>query len=237
MRPHISIRGLIRPLVRYAFVKIDEKWPFMDFLSDSDSTGRGRTRNKEEGGTRRKKGWGGRSDEEEGATRRVKKWKVVKKMKNEEVAWGRIVDRWVLFLRFLFTEALSLRTISVFWTYIKYWSLVTPSFLEDFFLSIYEKKKKWTFQIRFFLGQMFVFSCNKATVCEGVSFPLLVSRSLRHGFGHTFAFRPTRRDICCVYGLVRWVTANSSKWIRTISKTNGHFVWENRKSFSNWGPL
>ena len=50
----------------------------MDFyilriLNDSDSAGRGRKRDKEEGGTRRKEGRDGRRDEEEGATRRVKK--------------------------------------------------------------------------------------------------------------------------------------------------------------------
>ena len=33
-------------------------------LNDSDSAGRGRKRDKEEGGTRRKEGQGGRSDEE-----------------------------------------------------------------------------------------------------------------------------------------------------------------------------
>ena len=48
MRPHISIRGLVRPLVRslvgHAFVKIDEKWPF---LSDLDSDGRGEWKDKD----------------------------------------------------------------------------------------------------------------------------------------------------------------------------------------------
>ena len=54
-------------------------------LSDRDSAGRGRKRNKEEGGTRRKEGRGGRSDEEEGVTRRKerqgerKNEKIVKK--------------------------------------------------------------------------------------------------------------------------------------------------------------
>ena len=43
-------------------------------------------------GTRRKAGRGGRRYGEEGGTRRVKKnEKVVKKMKNEEVAKGRII--------------------------------------------------------------------------------------------------------------------------------------------------
>ena len=42
-------------------------------LSDLDSAGRGRKRDKMERGTRRKEGRGERSDEEEGAARRVKK--------------------------------------------------------------------------------------------------------------------------------------------------------------------
>ena len=55
-----------------------------------DKEERGR-RHKEEGGTRSKEQRGGGSDEEVGATRRVKK-KSFKKMKNEKVARGRIVD-------------------------------------------------------------------------------------------------------------------------------------------------
>ena len=64
----------------------------------------------EEGGTRRKEGrggrrdeegWGGRRDEDEGAMRRVKK------MKNEKVAGGRIVDLRVLFLIILNKDALN----------------------------------------------------------------------------------------------------------------------------------
>ena len=39
-------------------------------LNDLDSAGRGRKRDEEEGGTRRKEGRGGRRDEEEGGTRR-----------------------------------------------------------------------------------------------------------------------------------------------------------------------
>ena len=42
-------------------------------LSDLDSAERGRKRDEEEGGTRRKELRGGRSYEEEGATRRVKR--------------------------------------------------------------------------------------------------------------------------------------------------------------------
>ena len=46
----------VRPLVGYAFVKIDETWPFVDYKE-------------EEGVTRRKERRGGRSNKEEGATR------------------------------------------------------------------------------------------------------------------------------------------------------------------------
>ena len=82
MRPRISIRGLVRPSVgpsvgrsvRNVFVKINENG-LLWILSDRGSAGRGRKRNKEEGGTRRKEGRGGRRDKEEGATRRVEKWK------------------------------------------------------------------------------------------------------------------------------------------------------------------
>ena len=110
MRPRISIRGLVRPsilwsvrpLVRRSVTLSSKsmKNGLLWILSDWDSAGRGRKRNKEEGGTRRKEGRGGRSDEEEGATRRVKKRKSCKEMKNEKVAWGRIVDLRVLFLSF-----------------------------------------------------------------------------------------------------------------------------------------
>ena len=70
MRPRISIRGHVRPLVgplvrwsvRDAFVKIDEKWPFTDWTRKKE--GQGGRRNKEERGTSRKEGRGGRSDEE-----------------------------------------------------------------------------------------------------------------------------------------------------------------------------
>ncbi len=114
MRPRISIRGLVRPSVRWsvrwlvgpsvrnAFVKINEKRPFMDSewlrqcWSEKKEEQGGRD-DEEEKGTGRKEGRGGRSDEEEGATRRVKNWKSCKKKKkNEKVAWGRIVDLWVL---------------------------------------------------------------------------------------------------------------------------------------------
>ena len=69
-------------------------------LNDLDSAGRGRKRDEEEGGTRRKEGRGGRMDAEEGATRRVKNEKIVKKNENEKVARGRIVDpRGLVFYR------------------------------------------------------------------------------------------------------------------------------------------
>ena len=76
MRPRISIRGLVRPsvgpLVRPSVMLLSKlmKNGLLWIQSDSDSAGRGRKRNKEEGGTRRKEGRGGRNDEEEGATRR-----------------------------------------------------------------------------------------------------------------------------------------------------------------------
>ena len=66
MRPRISIRGVVRPP---AFVTFSVKWSF----SDLDSAGRGRKRDEEEGGTRRKDGRGERMDAEKGAMRRVKK--------------------------------------------------------------------------------------------------------------------------------------------------------------------
>ena len=61
----------------------------------------------EKRGTRRKEGRGGRNDEEEGTTRRKERRggrsdeereKNEKVVKNEKVAWGRIIDLWVLFL-------------------------------------------------------------------------------------------------------------------------------------------
>ncbi len=102
MRPRISIRGLVRPsvgwsvgpLVGYAFVKIDEKWPFMD------SKWLRRVLDEEERGTRRKEGRGGRRGEEEGATRRrerrgewknkkvVKKWKMKKWLEDASLTSG-----------------------------------------------------------------------------------------------------------------------------------------------------
>ena len=77
MRPRISIRGIVHPLVRWSvgpLVTLSSKLMKNGLIqSDSDSAGRGRKRNKEEGGTRRKAGRDGRSDEEERTTRGVKK--------------------------------------------------------------------------------------------------------------------------------------------------------------------
>ena len=44
---------------------------FIRILNDLDSAGRGKKRDEEEGGTRRREGQGGRRDGEEGGTRRV----------------------------------------------------------------------------------------------------------------------------------------------------------------------
>ena len=84
MRPRISIRGLVPPSVG-PLVTLSSKSmknSLLRILNDSDSSGRGRKRDKEERGTRRIEGRGGRSDEEERATRRVKKMK--KLYKNEK---------------------------------------------------------------------------------------------------------------------------------------------------------
>ena len=83
MRPRISIRGLVRPLVGWLVrwsvgpsVTLSSnlmKNGLLRILNDLEGAGRGRKRDEEEGGTRRKEGRGGRSDEEEGATRGVNK--------------------------------------------------------------------------------------------------------------------------------------------------------------------
>ena len=70
----------VGPSVRNAFVKNG----LLRILHDLVSAGRGKRRDEEEGGARRKEGRGGRSDEG------------CEKMKNEKVAGGRIVDLWVL---------------------------------------------------------------------------------------------------------------------------------------------
>ncbi len=72
MRPRISIRGLVRPLVGWSVgrsVTLLSKLMKNDhlrILNDLDSAGRGRKRDEEKGGTRRKERRGGRRDEEEG---------------------------------------------------------------------------------------------------------------------------------------------------------------------------
>ena len=76
----ISIRGLVCRLVGRSvgwlvsmllskLMKNGLLW----ILNDLDSAGRGRKRDEEEGGTRRKEGQGGRRDGEERGTSRVKK--------------------------------------------------------------------------------------------------------------------------------------------------------------------
>ena len=78
MRPRISIRGLVRPLVGWSVrpsvrrsVTLSSnsmKNGLLRILNDLDSAGRGRKRDGEEGGTRRKEGRGGRTNAEKGAT-------------------------------------------------------------------------------------------------------------------------------------------------------------------------
>ena len=77
MRPCPSVGWLVGPSVGPSVTLSSKsmKNGLLGILSDRESTGRGRKRNKEEGGRRRKEGRGGRSDEEEGATRIVKKCK------------------------------------------------------------------------------------------------------------------------------------------------------------------
>ena len=75
MRPRIYIRGLVRPsvgwlvgpLVRWLVTLSSQlmKNGHLRILNDLDIAGRGRKRDEEEGGTRRKEGRGGRRDEEE----------------------------------------------------------------------------------------------------------------------------------------------------------------------------
>ena len=93
----ISTRGLVRRLVGWSVgpsVMLSSKSiknGLLRTLNDLDSAGRGKKRDEEEGGTRRKEGRGGRRDGEEGGTRRVKEWKSCQKMKNEKVAERRII--------------------------------------------------------------------------------------------------------------------------------------------------
>ncbi len=70
MRPRISIRGLVRPLVDPLVRRLvtlsskSMKNGVLWILSDLDSAGRGRKRDEEEGGVRSKERRGERSDEE-----------------------------------------------------------------------------------------------------------------------------------------------------------------------------
>ena len=105
MRPRISIWGLVRPSVGrsvgwsvgYAFVQIDENWPFTDSKWFSQcwtrkKEGRGGRRDEEEGGTRRKDGRGGRMDAEKVATWRKERWG---EWKNEKVAKKWKMKKWL----------------------------------------------------------------------------------------------------------------------------------------------
>ena len=97
MRPHLHKRLCLSvgPSVGTQYFKINEKSMkngLLLILNDLDNAGRGRTRDEKEGGMRRKEGRGGKREEEEGGTRRVKKMnKLLKIMKNEKVAKGRII--------------------------------------------------------------------------------------------------------------------------------------------------
>ena len=66
MRPRISIRGLVRPSVGWSVTLLSKsmKNGLLWILSDLDSAGRGRKRDEEEGGARRKEQRAGRNDEE-----------------------------------------------------------------------------------------------------------------------------------------------------------------------------
>ncbi len=71
----MSVRPLVRPSVRPSVTLSSKsmKNGHLRILNDSDSAGRGRKRDEEDRGTRRKDGRGERSDVVEGAMRRVKK--------------------------------------------------------------------------------------------------------------------------------------------------------------------
>ena len=80
MCPHLykrscpSVRWSVGRLVGRSVMLLSKsmKNGLLRILNDLDSAGRGKKRDEEEGGTRRKKGRGGRRDGEEGGTRRVK---------------------------------------------------------------------------------------------------------------------------------------------------------------------
>ena len=81
MRPHLykrpcpSVGWLVGWSVRPSVMLSSKlmKNGLLRVLNDLDSAGRGKKRDEEEGGMRRKEGQGGRRDGEEGGTRRVKK--------------------------------------------------------------------------------------------------------------------------------------------------------------------
>ena len=77
MRPHLYKRPCpsVRPLVRWSVMLSSKlmKNGLLRIPTDSDRAGRGRKRNKEEGGTRRKEQRGGRSDKSE-RMKKLKKW-------------------------------------------------------------------------------------------------------------------------------------------------------------------
>ena len=69
MRPRISVRGLVHPLVGWLvhwLVMLSSNLGLLRVLDD----GAGRKRDEEKRATRRKEGRGGMSNEEEGGTRR-----------------------------------------------------------------------------------------------------------------------------------------------------------------------
>ena len=69
-RPCLSVGPLVRPLVRRSVTLSSKstKNGHLRILNDSDSAGRGRKRDEEEGGTRRKDVRVGRMDAEKGVT-------------------------------------------------------------------------------------------------------------------------------------------------------------------------
>ena len=73
------VRRSVGPLVGRSVMLSSKsmKNELLRILNDLDSAGRGKKRDEEEGGTRRKEGRGGRRDREEGGTRRKKNEKVV----------------------------------------------------------------------------------------------------------------------------------------------------------------
>ena len=132
MRPRISIRGLVRPLVgpsvgrSVTLSSKSMKNGLLWILSDWDSAGRGRKRNKEEGGTRRNEVRGGTRGKEEGATRRkeqrgewknekvVKKWKMKKWLEDASLTSGSCFSPSALF--FFFSVFFRLKFLPLFYS-------------------------------------------------------------------------------------------------------------------------